>query len=73
VLVRLGADLSRVRQRVIELASGAPVPAPPTEGEDSPVPVSGPRCSRCRASLSEYSRYTSIEAAPDNVVEGRAR
>ncbi len=57
---------------MIELASSATVPAPQTEGEASLAPVARPRCSRCRASLSESARYTSIEAAPgDNDVEGQ--
>jgi ATP-dependent Clp protease ATP-binding subunit ClpA len=72
VLVSLGADLSHVRQRVIELASGADVPAPETEGEAVPALVARPRCSRCRASLSKSARYTTIEAASgDEVVEGQ--
>jgi len=72
VLVSLGAELSRVRQRVIQLVSGADVPAPETEGEAGPAPSARPRCSRCRARLSESARYTRIEAPPgDDAVEGQ--
>ena len=37
VLVGLGADLSHVRQRVIQLVSGAHVPAPESEGGGGPA------------------------------------
>ena len=72
VLVGLGADLSRVRQQVIELLSGTHFPTPETEGEGGPAPVARPRCSRCRAMLSESARYTRIEAtSDDDAVEGQ--
>jgi ATP-dependent Clp protease ATP-binding subunit ClpC len=72
VLASLGADLSRVRQRVIELVSGAHVPAPDTESGAGPAPGARPRCSSCRARLSESARYRRIEAAPgDDAGEGQ--
>ncbi len=58
VLVKLGADLSRVRQQVIELLSGftgaeqrVDITAPPIE------PDAGPRCPRCGADLTEQAAY----------------
>ena len=66
VLVKLGADLSRVRQQVTELLAEDPgttsgqvqkavaVPRPP-----------GPLCSWCRSELSESARYRTIDVPPD--------
>jgi hypothetical protein len=72
VLVGLGADLSRVRQAVIQLLSGADAPSPEGEGVGGPAPVVHPHCSRCHANLAEFARYTRIEAAPgDEAVEAQ--
>ena len=72
MLVSLGADLSRVRQRVIQLVSGADVPAPETEGEAGPAPVARRVAAAVAQALSESARYTRIEAAPgDDAVEGQ--
>ena len=70
VLVKLGADLSRLRQQVTELLAEDPgttsghvqkhvqkavaVPRPP-----------GPLCSWCRSELSESARYRTIDVPPD--------
>jgi hypothetical protein len=56
VLVSLGADLSRVRQQVIQLLSGQQAAGP----EKAP----SLRCGRCGASLSESARHGTIKAHP---------
>src|SRR5580692_5103025 len=71
VLVILGADLSRVRQRVTQLVNGVHIADPEIEGEGRPAPAARPRCGSCSARLSKSARYTRIEAAPgDQAVEG---
>ena len=65
VLVSLGADLSRVRQKVIDLLGAGPA-AGPYAGPDDLRPSAGPpRCGRCDASLTESARYRTIEVPPD--------
>ena len=58
VLVELGADLPRVRERVVEVLSGGDVvndePAPPPEP---------PLCHWCRAPLAQMTGYRVVEAA----------
>ena len=54
VLVSLGADLSRVRQQVIQLLSGYQAAGP-----EKPPSL---RCGRCGASLSESVRHGTIKA-----------
>jgi ATP-dependent Clp protease ATP-binding subunit ClpC len=63
VLLKLGADLSRVRQQVIALLSGfsgaqerVDVVAPPIE------PDAAPRCPRCGADLTEQAAYRTTGA-----------
>jgi ATP-dependent Clp protease ATP-binding subunit ClpC len=58
VLVKLGADLSRVRRQIVQLLSGfsggeerVDVTAPPIE------PEAEPRCPRCGADLAEHAAY----------------
>ena len=70
VLVRLGAELSRVRQQVIQILSGQ-APARLGEGAGTRAETEAPRCSRCDASLSRSARYRMIEVAPDDVEPGR--
>jgi ATP-dependent Clp protease ATP-binding subunit ClpA len=64
VLVSLGADLSRVRQQVITLVAGSDVVGPQRESEVGPPLPARPSCGRCRARLSEFTRYARIEANP---------
>ena len=56
VLISLGADLSRVRQQVVQLLSGSQAAGP----EKAPSLV----CGRCGASLSEAARHGTINAHP---------
>jgi ATP-dependent Clp protease ATP-binding subunit ClpC len=61
VLVTLGADLSRVRQRIIEVLSNyAPGEHPETGSVPPPEP---PRCPRCGASLTTTAAYRVVEAS----------
>ena len=67
VLVRLGADLSRVRLEVNNLMSGPQeregvrrVGVPP-----HPYPPREPRCPRCNGNVSEAARFRTIVVAPD--------
>jgi|SRR5437870_1156039 len=63
VLVTMGADLSRVRQRVIEVLSNHPVGEHP---EPTVVPrPDPPRCPRCDASLTTSAAYRVVQASSD--------
>jgi excisionase family DNA binding protein len=66
VLVSLGADLSRVRQQVIEMLSSHQAIRPEKVSTPASGPEKGtsPRCGRCGTSLAESARYRSIEAPP---------
>ena len=81
ILVGLGADLSRVRQRVIMLMTEhnmgqAPVggavsaEAIPSLGDDA-LPTSEPRCPQCRSDLTDRVHYRTIAASPDVVDDDR--
>jgi hypothetical protein len=73
VLVSLGADLSRARQKVVDLLGTGPA-AGSLEGPDDLRPsASPPRCGRCDASLSESARYRTIEVPPDEDEAGTAQ
>ena len=66
VLQKLGADLNRVRQTVIQLLSGYPVSASeemPTKGW---TPASGPSCPWCSKPLEGALAYRTMVAAPDD-------
>ena len=75
VLQKLGADLNRVRQTVIQLLSGYPVvpieeipttrwtPASVTKGW---TPASGPNCPWCSMPLEGALAYRTMVAAPDD-------
>ena len=71
VLVKLGADLSRLRQQVSELLAESTGTRPGPAGETTAVarPL-GPLCSWCRSELSESARYRTIDVPPD--ATGRA-
>jgi hypothetical protein len=67
VLVSLGADLSRVRQHVIQLLSGYQAPG----GHESvPVAVTGPRCPDCRALLEGQVAYRVLTVEPTDASLG---
>jgi len=58
VLVKLGADLSRVRQQVIHLLSGFRGAEAPVDVTAVPAaPDAEPRCPRCGADLTEQAAY----------------
>ena len=62
VLVRMGADLSRVRQQVLELLAAGPGTAPgPSGGKEQ----RGPLCSWCRSELSGSARFKTIDVPSD--------
>jgi len=64
VLQKLGADLNRARQTVIQLLSGV-TPIAAAEGEaGSETEPAGPRCPRCSAELAVYATYRTI-TVPD--------
>jgi ATP-dependent Clp protease ATP-binding subunit ClpC len=65
VLQKLGADLNRVRQTVIQLLSGYPVASEeiPTTGW---TPASGPSCPWCSKPLEGSLAYRTMVAAPDD-------
>jgi ATP-dependent Clp protease ATP-binding subunit ClpC len=65
VLQKLGADLNRVRQTVIQLLSGYPVASEeiPTTGL---TPASGPSCPWCSQPLEGSLAYRTMVAAPDD-------
>jgi ATP-dependent Clp protease ATP-binding subunit ClpC len=61
VLVRLGADLGQVRQRVMEMLSGGSVEV--LQGEGPPKTVE-PRCPRCLGELADHATYVTTNV-PD--------
>jgi hypothetical protein len=65
VLVSLGADLSRVRQKVVDLLGTDPAAGLFEDPNDLRRSASPPRCGRCDASLAESARYRTIEVPPD--------
>ena len=73
VLVNLGADLGRVRQKVIQLMpeyseeehSGS-VESIDSTSEDKPSFGPEPRCPQCRAALAEGARFRMIDVPPDS-------
>jgi hypothetical protein len=65
VLVSLGADLSRTRQKVIDLLGTDPVAGPLERPGNLRPTATPPRCGRCDASLSESARYRTILVPPD--------
>jgi ATP-dependent Clp protease ATP-binding subunit ClpA len=76
ILIDLGADLSLVRQQVIQVISG-PVSDDPTSSE--PRPIGGatrsdrgrePRCPRCRSELEVHLRYRPVSARADAAAGG---
>ena len=75
VLQTLGADLSRVRQAVIQQLSGYPVAASeeipttgwtPASGTKRWTPASGPSCPWCSLPLEGSLAYRTMVAAPDD-------
>src|SRR5258706_2136789 len=67
VLVKLGADLDRVRQQVIEMLAGSTGEATQTSFDLGDAP----RCNRCQASLVTSAAYRVVEAhgqSPDDEV-----
>jgi len=73
VLVRLGADLGRVRQTVVQLMSGHSEEEHSgfSEPSNSGVEVdhsSGrePRCPQCRVGFAEGARFRTIDVPPDD-------
>ena len=65
VLVSLGADLSRVRQQVIQLVSGdRPPEAAGAVGVSTTVPRAGPRCPACRVLLEGHMGYRVLVVPP---------
>jgi ATP-dependent Clp protease ATP-binding subunit ClpC len=73
VLIDLGANLGRVRQKVIEFMSGRPGSESITpSGEPSVQFLTGndsagtdPRCPRCRSELAEVARFRTIAVSPE--------
>ena len=75
VLQKLGADLNRVRQTVIQLLSGYPIAASeempttgatPASGTKGWTPTSGPACPWCSKPLEGALAYRTMVAAPDD-------
>jgi ATP-dependent Clp protease ATP-binding subunit ClpC len=75
VLQKLGADLNRVRQTVIQLLSGYPIAASeemptagltPASGTKGWTPASGPSCPWCSRPLEGSLAYRTMVAAPDD-------
>jgi ATP-dependent Clp protease ATP-binding subunit ClpA len=72
VLIRMGADLARVRRQVLDLlgpigeqtAGRALDPQRLVVGVRRGPGYDGPRCPRCRAELTETARYRVVEVAP---------
>jgi ATP-dependent Clp protease ATP-binding subunit ClpC len=63
VLQRLGADLNRVRQTVIQILSGY-VPSAEEMPIEAWTPPSGPRCSSCSLPLEGALAYRTLLAEP---------
>jgi ATP-dependent Clp protease ATP-binding subunit ClpC len=63
VLQRLGADLNRVRQTVIQILSGY-VPGAEEMPIEASTPPSGPRCSSCSLPLEGALAYRTLLAEP---------
>jgi ATP-dependent Clp protease ATP-binding subunit ClpC len=63
VLQRLGADLNRVRQTVIQILSGY-VPGAEEMPIEAWTPASGPRCSSCSLPLEGALAYRTLLAEP---------
>ena len=71
VLVKLGAEPSRVRQEVMELLTeGSEAASGPTEEARAVLEPPGPRCSWCRSELSESARFRIINVLPDETGGG---
>ena len=66
VLQKLGADLNRVRQSVIQLLSGYTAGASEVIPTTGWVPESGPSCPWCSKPLEGALAYRTMVAAPDN-------
>lgn len=62
VLANLGVDLADVRERVLELLSGAQHGAPPVEASQS---GDQPRCPRCNAAAAENLRARTLPVSRD--------
>jgi ATP-dependent Clp protease ATP-binding subunit ClpC len=70
VLIKLGADLDRVRQTVIQLLSGYQIGAgSETWPVEEPRPT-GPLCPSCRRPLELSLGYRALSAQPAEVEEG---
>jgi hypothetical protein len=74
VLINLGADLGRVRQKVVQLMSGSTEEEhsgglesidPGIGGDPSSSPE--PRCPQCRVGLAVGARFRTIDVPPDSV------
>jgi hypothetical protein len=66
VIQRLGVGLGQLHQEVIALMAGtAEEIGEDNEGRVISAHADPPRCSRCRAGLSEEARYKVIEVPPD--------
>ena len=74
VLQKLGADLNRVRQTVIQVLSGYPAASEeipttgstPASGTKRWTPASGPSCPWCSLPLEGSLAYRTMVAAPDD-------
>jgi ATP-dependent Clp protease ATP-binding subunit ClpC len=66
VLQKLGADLNRVRQTVIQLLSGYPIAASEQMPTTGGTPASGPSCPWCSQPLDGSLAYRTMVAAPDD-------
>jgi ClpA/ClpB-like protein len=81
VLVTLGADLNRVRQKVVEILSRTP-PEDVSQAAAAAVtltvedvgagPSDPPRCPRCATSLTTAAGYRVVEATPETAGEAAA-
>jgi ATP-dependent Clp protease ATP-binding subunit ClpC len=66
VLQKLGADLNRVRQNVMQLLSGYTAGASEEEPRTAWTPASGPSCPWCSKPLEGALAYRTMVAAPDS-------
>jgi len=73
VLQKLGADLNRVRQAVIQLLGekGQGPSAGLQEEVEAEGGLAGPRCPRCNADLAVYARYRTITVPDEEESAGR--